>query len=309
MELLGELFTQMVCKECGNSCLVLEDEPRERKGSASHFRVCCKDCRWVYTFYTSKKVQHSFDINRRFVYAMRSIGQGHASMKRFCSYMNILPLLHYKAYNASNAALSKAAKSVAMKTMEDDANELHEENCNLITKCGVSCDGTWQRRGYFSLNGCVTTSSIDTGKCLDVEIMTKVCRGCQRIDKQTNALKKADMLDRYQCKANYQGSTPSMETEGMKRIFGRSEETRKLQYIEYFGDSDSKAYNEVENAYENIDVEKKECVGHVQKRVGTALRKLKKVTKGIGGIGKLTDPLIDKLQNYYGIAIGSSLEI
>jgi hypothetical protein len=28
--------------------------------------------------------------------------------------------------------------------------------------------------------------SIDTGKCLDVEIMTKVCRGCQRIDKQTN---------------------------------------------------------------------------------------------------------------------------
>lgn len=194
MELLGELFTQMVCKECGNSCLVLEDEPRERKGSASHLRVRCKDCGWVYTFYTSKKVQHSFDINRRFVYAMRSIGQGHASMKRFCSYMNMPPPLHYKAYNASNAALSKAATSVAMKTMEDAANELHEENCNSITKCGVSCDGTWQRRGYSSLNGCVTTLSIDTGKCLDVEIMTKVCHGCQRIDKQTDALKKADML-------------------------------------------------------------------------------------------------------------------
>jgi hypothetical protein len=89
--------------------------------------------------------------------------------------------------------------------------------------------------------------------------MTKVCRGCQRIDKQTDALKKADMLDRHQCKANYQGSAPSMETEGIKRIFGRSEETRKLQYTEYFGDGDSKAYNEVENAYENIHVEKKEC--------------------------------------------------
>ena len=83
MELLGELFTQMVCKECGNACLVLEDEPCEQKGSASHLRVRCKDCGWVYTFYTLKKVQHSFDINRRFVYAMRSIGQGHASMKRF----------------------------------------------------------------------------------------------------------------------------------------------------------------------------------------------------------------------------------
>ena len=34
----------------------------------------------------------------------------------------------------------KAAKSVAMKTMEDAANELHQDNCNSITKCGVSCD-------------------------------------------------------------------------------------------------------------------------------------------------------------------------
>ena len=78
-----------------------------------------------------------------------------------------------------------------------------------------------------------------------------------------------------------------METEGVKRIFTRSKETRKLQYTEYFGDGDSKAY-EVENAYDNVHVEKKECVGHVQKRVGTALRKLKK-DKGINGKGKLTD--------------------
>ena len=93
----------------------------------------------------------------------------------------------------------------------------------------------------------------------------------------------------------------------MKRIFARSEETRKLQYTQYFGDGDSKAYNEVENAYDNVHVEKKECVGHVQKRVGTALRKLKKDNKGIGGKGKLTDSLIDKLQNYYGIAIRSNI--
>ena len=53
-------------------------------------------------------------------------------------------------------------------------------------------------------------------------------------------------------------------------------------------------------------MEKKECVGHVQKRVGTALRKLKKENKGIGGKGKLTDAMIDKLQNYYGIAIRSN---
>ena len=42
---------------------------------------------------------------------------------------------------------------------------------------------------------------------------------------------------------------------------------------------------------------KRECVGHVQKRVGTALRKPKKDAPALGGKGKLTDAMIDKLQN------------
>ena len=92
MEILSVGFQQMVLKECGNSAgLVLEDNPRKRKGSASHLRVRCETCGWVYTFYASKKVQHSFDVNARLVYAMRSMGQGHVSMKRFCSFMNMPP--------------------------------------------------------------------------------------------------------------------------------------------------------------------------------------------------------------------------
>ena len=310
MEILSVVFQQMVCKECGNSAgLVLEDNPRERKGSASHLRVRCEACGWVYTFYTSKKVQRSFDVNKRLVYAMRSMGQGHASMKRFCGFMNMPPPLHYKAYNASNAALTKAAKTVATKAMEDAAAELHHgDDSDQIVKCGVSCDGTWQRRGHSSLNGCVTTLSIETGKCLDIEVLSKVCHRCQKIERESDDAKKADLLENHtgKCKMNYKGSAPSMETEGIKRIFERSEKTRKLQYTEYFGDGDSKAYSEVENCYESVHVEKKECVGHVQKRVGTALRNLKKENKGIGGKGKLTDSLIDKLQNYYGIAIRSN---
>ncbi len=77
-------------------------------------------------------------------------------------------------------------------------------------------------------------------------------------------------------------------------------------YDELFGDGDSKSFNAVENVYKeeyDVVVKKKECVGHVQKRLGTAFRKLKKETKGLGGKGKLTDSMIDKMQNYYGIAI------
>ena len=56
---------------------------------------------------------------------------------------------------------------------------------------------------------------------------------------------------------------------------------------------------------------KLDCIGHVQKRTGTALRALKKKTKGklqdgksVGGKGRrLSDKTIDKLQQYYGKAI------
>lgn len=48
---------------------------------------------------------------------------------------------------------------------------------------------------------------------------------------------------------------------------------------------------------------KKECVGHVQKRMGTRLCNLKKNTKGLGSKEKLTEKLIDELLVYYGLAI------
>ena len=51
--------------------------------------------------------------------------------------------------------------------------------------------------------------------------------------------------------------------------------------------------------YGDKEVVKFECVGHYQKRVGTLLRKLKKDK----GLGELTAPLIDKLRNYFGIAL------
>ena len=87
--------------------------------------------------------------------------------------------------------------------------------------------------------------------------------------------------------------------------------SREISYgTESFGDGDSKSHGVVEDIYNSgagaVTVTKKECVGHVQKRVGTALRKFRKKNKGMGGKGKLTDKVIDKLQNYYGIAIRSN---
>ena len=98
-----------------------------------------------------------------------------------------------------------------------------------------------------------------------------------------------------------------MEVAGTKLMFQRSIEKYQLRYTRFYGDGDSKSFPAVENIYEGHKVKKLECVGHVQKRVGTRLRKLKQEVKGIGGKGKLTNVIIDRLQNYYGIAIRSNV--
>ena len=62
-----------------------------------------------------------------------------------------------------------------------------------------------------------------------------------------------------------------------------------------------------ESVYGNIEVTKLECVGHIQKRMGSRLHSMKKRMgqarledgKGIGGRRRLTDKTIDNLQVYY----------
>ena len=57
-------------------------------------------------------------------------------------------------------------------------------------------------------------------------------------------------------------------------IFSCWEEKHKLLYSGCYGDGNSKSYNLIKEQYviHNVQVQKKEYVGHAQKRLGTALR-------------------------------------
>ena len=104
-----------------------------------------------------------------------------------------------------------------------------------------------------------------------------------------------------------------MEPKGAVQIFARSETERDLRYIEYLGDGDSSSFLRVKESkpYGEDLVTKSECIGHIQKRVGTRLRKMcnqfkgKKLSNGkpLTGKSRLTMKTIDTLQNYYGLAI------
>ena len=161
--------------------------------------------------------------------------------------------------------------------------------------CDVSVDGSWQRKGYASLNGLSAIESV-SDKIVDIDVMTKDCRSCKYWESKEDETGYENWL------INHEGSSGSMETEGAVRIFNYSIEKNGLRYVNYIGDGDPSAFKKV---HENNSVEKLECVGHIQKRVGAVLMTLVKDNKGIGGKGegKITRKVIHTLQNYYGMAI------
>ena len=65
------------------------------------------------------------------------------------------------------------------------------------------------------------------------------------------------------------------------------------------------------NADYDVTPEKLECVGHIQKRLGTRLWNKTKEYKGtetpLSGRGKLTESIINSLQNFYGKAIRENI--
>ncbi|GFY09697.1 uncharacterized protein TNCV_3696591 [Trichonephila clavipes] len=95
--------------------------------------------------------------------------------------------------------LLKATERVAQENINAALSEI--KGSNSFTKCGISIDGTWQRRGYSSLNGCVSAISVDTGKILDIEVMTQYCHICAKGNSQSS---------KHVC-SNYKGSAGNME--------------------------------------------------------------------------------------------------
>ncbi|GFW00402.1 uncharacterized protein TNCV_692411 [Trichonephila clavipes] len=239
LNILAFVFKNEVhCKMC-NSGLDMQ-VLKGKSGLAITFVLKCFACPYRVEFSSSNFHEGTqiATINTRFVYAMRLIGKGAEAGRMFCSVMNLpQPPTRVSPYGKR---ILNAAKLVYEDSIQNAAKEAiceNEGNKNIA----VAVDGTWQKRGYTSLNGVVTVTSIDTG------------------------------------------------------------------------DGDCKAFDAVkENIYGNeYPIEKLECIGHVMKRMGTRLRRLKAQLKGqilsdgkcLSGKNRLTEHEIDNLQSYYGSAI------
>lgn len=312
LEILNRnLLASVKCVECDSTdSIEICERPSLRKGLAVQLVLSCKHCGYKKQFYSSEKSEsNAYDINLRCVYGLRSIGKGKAAAEVFCAVMDLpKPPTRFQRYNN---IISKATEEVAECSMVDAARGAVIEN-DGNSDIAACFDGTWQKRGHTSLNGVFTVTSMDTGKVLDCVCLSKYC-SCSDQLKASGNQNHSD-----KCSKNYDGPSGSMEVAAAKQVFQRSG-SRGVRYVKYLGDGDSNAFSAVVESkpYGNdVKIEKLECVGHVQKRMGSRLRRLKNKMRGqklsdgksLSGRGRLTDAVIDSLQVYYGKAIRENTE-
>lgn len=165
-----------------------------------------------------------------------------------------------------------------------------------------------EKTRLFTLYGVCTIIGYYSKKVLDVEIKSSYCKACVHWEKQKDTEEYVEWKETHDatCFANHTGSAGKMEVDAIVGIFQRCVVVHGIKYLFYVGDGDSKTFAAILKSKpygDNVLVQKKECIGHVQKRMGTRLRNIKKANKGLGGRGKLTGKLIDELTVYYGLAI------
>ncbi len=314
------------CKECSTGELQVEDVLQMRMGFANKIKITCSNCCWKYSFFTSDTVSSSrgnhagreyFESNVRVAVAFREIGRGFNSLENFARVLNICGMSS-AAYEKMKDSVNNAYEKVANSSMSKAASEVHNMtdskllSDNSISLCECSLDGTWQKRGHNSLNGAVT--AICNGYCIDKHVMSKYCRLCHKWESKKGTPEYEAWKATHVCNANHTKSSGSMEGNGAVAIFNSSVEKYNLIYSHYIGDGDTSSFKEVVDskpyAKYNVTPIKLECVGHVQKRLGSRLRELRKSHKGtqtpLTGRGKLTDRVINTLQNYFGMAIRSN---
>ena len=105
----------------------------------------------------------------------------------------------------------------------------------------VSCDGTWQRRGFISKNGIATVLSVHQdlpAKVLDIHVASNHCDACVKAKKKMGEGEFEDWYEIHKssCMKNHEGTSGKMESTGMLTIFRRSEQQYGLKCTGYLGD-------------------------------------------------------------------------
>lgn len=323
--LLTALVAGAACPACGIQKLAVREPAEKRKGLSSLLELHCENSECSATVlscsYTSLRVtadgssrvsqrydsgssRDSFAVNVKAVVAARAVGIGHEQLSRFCSIIGLPKPMHHRGF----FSIAKKVHTAAMAAVSENLRRSRELTKEVAgeTDVAVMFDGTWQKRGHKSHNGIGAVISLDTGLCLDFEVISNYCLTCSRHKDMGPDEEVWQAFHGPVCEKNADCSSHAMETEAAMRIWQRTlTYDTPLHFMTFLSDGDSKAYSAVAESkvYGAVNIEKEDCTNHVAKRLGTALRKLHvPLPRG----QKMKEPAIQKLQTYYQIAITSN---
>ena len=146
---------------------------------------------------------------------VRSLGRGFSAIQHFSLYVNSPPPMISNNYRKIFRTVHSASKEVALDSMRLAAKELKEagtEDC--VVDRAVSVDETWQHRGHASHHDVVTALSNESGKCLAVEVLSNIYKGCQFWSGKEGTEEHYSWGLRHQCKVNHKGRAGAMEAIG-----------------------------------------------------------------------------------------------
>ena len=129
---------------------------------------------------------------------MRRIGGGYQSLKKFL--MGHLPPMTDKNYRNISNLFNQKIKEVAETLLQEACKDIRGSLDSEFIDTGVTDDGTLQTRGFTSMNGAVAAISIDTGRVLDIDIVSQGCY-CQvvswDVSIDTGRVLGIDIVSRY----------------------------------------------------------------------------------------------------------------
>ncbi|CAN8014554.1 unnamed protein product [Ixodes persulcatus] len=321
LKVLNTFFASTKCGQCGSATPALKKSKGQQYGLAVKLELTCPACDFREEHFSSPRTEGEaritpFEVNMRAVKGIQSIGKGSTALTDFCAALNISHRgLHHKTFQRHLPTVMQACELAAAACEAESVavvRELYADFLNPANNIDVMYDGTWKKRGRTSHIGVGCIVEVYTGLVIDHIVLCNLCLVCSLGPKPEDEGYSAWFAEhKPECKKNIDCNSGRMEVEAALIMFRRSFEKHGLRYTTVLFDGDSRTYHALteDAVYGFVEIEKKDCLNHVHKRMGSALRTLvdKKKAQGeaLGGKGRLTQDRIKRITNYYGYALRS----
>ena len=282
MSVMSGLASAVRCPDCF-SPLKLCEGVRNRRGIVTKqwFECQSKRCTWQYTI-SDPYTPESKGLNCKSVFGSRLMGKGRTGIETVTAVLDLPPPVTDNSYSDHNEFICEVVGRVAREKQREAVSrlrQLYNANPDDILDVTVTVDGTWSKRGFTAPYGVVAVISWVTGEVINAKLLSKYCAKCSSYKGPQEGPEYEEWLNGHksQCTKNHTGSSPSMEIAGARILFARLISEYNLRYKTVISDGDTKTVSTLnaEKVYGDVDIVKHECVGHVQKRVVTNLKRLK----------------------------------